>query len=155
MTMDLFLWRHAQAEDAEPGGDDLARCLTPEGEQQAQRMAHWLGRHLPTGTRILCSPARRCEQTVRPLGRPFDFAAELAPGTSPQQVLALVRWPRARQAVLAVGHQPTLGECVARLLQVKGSECSVRKGSVWWLRTRERDGQLHTVVMAVQSPDTV
>lgn len=155
MTMDLFLWRHAQAEDLGPGGDDLARRLTPEGELQAQRVAAWLGRYLPTGTRILCSPARRCEQTVRPLGRPFEFAAELAPGAGPQQVLAVAGWPRARQPVLVVGHQPVLGECVARLLQVKGSECSVRKGAVWWLRTGERDGQQRTIVMAVQSPDAV
>jgi len=31
----------------------------------------------------------------------------------------------------------------------------VRKGMVWWLRTRERDGQQQTVVTAVQSPETL
>ncbi|MGP1684558.1 MAG: hypothetical protein ACTS8S_19735, partial [Giesbergeria sp.] len=30
---------------------------------------------------------------------------------------------------------------------------SVRKGAVWWLRQRERDGVVETALLAVQSPD--
>ena len=33
--MDLILWRHAEAEDARAGQDDLERALTPKGERQA------------------------------------------------------------------------------------------------------------------------
>ncbi len=40
--MDLILWRHAEAENAEEGRDDLSRALTPKGERQALRMASWL-----------------------------------------------------------------------------------------------------------------
>ena len=40
--MDLILWRHAEAEVAAPGQDDLQRALTPKGERQARRMAAWL-----------------------------------------------------------------------------------------------------------------
>jgi phosphohistidine phosphatase len=32
-------------------------------------------------------------------------------------------------------------------------DLSVRKGGVWWLRSREREGRLQTVLLAVQSPD--
>jgi phosphohistidine phosphatase len=69
--------------------------------------------------------------------------------------LDLVRWPRARRPVLVVGHQPTLGETIAHLLQLQEGECPVPKGSVWWLRTRERDGLHQTVIVAVQSPETL
>ncbi|MEQ1658387.1 MAG: histidine phosphatase family protein, partial [Hylemonella sp.] len=62
--MDLLLWRHAEAHEAQPGGDDLVRALTPRGEKQAARMAGWLDRQLPEGARILVSPARRTEQTA-------------------------------------------------------------------------------------------
>jgi phosphohistidine phosphatase len=31
----------------------------------------------------------------------------------------------------------------------------VRKGAVWWLRTRERDGHQQTLLVAVQSPDVL
>ncbi len=57
--MDLILWRHAEAHEAEPGDEDLARELTARGEKQASRMAAWLDRQLPQGTRLLASPARR------------------------------------------------------------------------------------------------
>lgn len=153
--MDLILWRHAEAEDEVGGGDDLKRSLTSRGEKQAARMAAWLDRQLPEGARILCSPARRCEQTVLALGRKYMIREELAPGCTASSLLELAQWPSARQAVLLVGHQPELGETVARLLNFKHDTCPVRKGAVWWLRTRERDGHEQTVLIAVQSPDTV
>lgn len=85
--MDLILWRHAEAEEAEDGGDDLARPLTPRGEKQAARMAAWLDRQLPEGLRVVASPARRTEQTAHALGRKFKMRAELLPGGTPQDLL--------------------------------------------------------------------
>jgi phosphohistidine phosphatase len=57
--------------------------------------------------------------------------------------------------VLLVGHQPYLGQIVARLLGINDTASSIRKGSVWWLRTRMREGQLQTVLMTVASPDLI
>ena len=34
-TLDLVLWRHAEAIDLELVGDDMLRTLTPRGEKQA------------------------------------------------------------------------------------------------------------------------
>jgi phosphohistidine phosphatase len=155
--MELILWRHAEAEDLdendERGGDDLSRRLTPKGEKQAARMAAWLDRQLPEGTRIWCSPAVRTEQTALALGRRYRVRAELAPGATPEALLALVQWPDARQPALVVGHQPTLGRVVAQLLGMRSGECSIRKGAVWWLRRREREGQWQTVLLTVQTPE--
>jgi phosphohistidine phosphatase len=151
--MDLILWRHADAEDGDEGIDDLDRVLTPRGVKQAARVASWLDRQLPEGTRILSSPARRCEQTALALGRKYKVRPELAPDMSSDQLLEAAQWPNAKTAVLIVGHQPTLGETIARLLPFEHLACPVRKGMVWWLRTRERDGHQQTVVAAVQSPE--
>jgi phosphohistidine phosphatase len=153
--MDLILWRHAEAEDPRDGLDDLQRALTARGEKQAARMAAWLDHVLPDGTRVLCSPARRCEQTAQALGRKFRLRQELAPGASAEEVLATAQWPDARHPVLIVGHQPTLGEMVASLLGISTGECPVRKGAAWWLRRRDRDGGSECVVVAVQSPDVL
>ena len=153
--MDLILWRHAEAEDAAEGQDDLARALTPRGEKQAFRVAGWLDRQLPEGTRVLSSPALRCEQTVLALGRKFKLRDELGPAATPASLLEAAQWPDAKQPVLLVGHQPVLGETLAQLLGVQGGSLPVRKGAAWWLRTRERDGQPQTVVWAVHSPETV
>ena len=151
--MDLILWRHAEAENAPDGGEDLERPLTHRGEKQAARMAVWLDRQLPDGLRVLASPARRTEQTARALGRKIKLRAELLPGGSPDELLELVQWPRARGAVLVVGHQPLLGQTAARLLGLQAPQCAIRKGAVWWLRHRQRQETEETLLMAVQSPD--
>ncbi|CAN7463422.1 histidine phosphatase family protein [Acidovorax sp. LjRoot129] len=151
--MDLILWRHAEAEDPQEGCDDLARPLTARGEKQAARVAAWLDRQLPEGLRVLVSPARRTEQTASALGRKFKLRAELLPGGTPQELLELAQWPRAKGTVLVVGHQPVLGQTIAQLLGLQASECSVRKGAVWWLRQRQRLDESETVLLTVQSPD--
>lgn len=153
--MDLVLWRHAEAHEAQPGQDDLSRALTPRGEKQAARMAAWLDRQLPDGARILVSPARRTEQTAQALGRKYKLREELSPNATVDQLLQLVQWPEGKGVVLLVGHQPVLGQTIARLLAIHGSECSVKKGAVWWLRHRLRDGASQTTLVSVQSPDAL
>ena len=155
--MDLILWRHAEAEDlpeAHPDpAIDLKRSLTPRGEKQAARMAAWLDRQLPEGTRIFVSPARRCEQTAMALNRKFRLRQELAPDGLPGALLALAQWPLAKTPTLIIGHQPVLGQTIAQLMGLMESDCPVKKGAVWWLRNREREGLSQTVVVTVQSPE--
>lgn len=151
--MDLILWRHAQAHDAEPGQDDLRRALTARGEKDATRMAVWLDRQLPEGVRILTSPALRAEQTVKALGRKYKVRDALSPGASVDDLLEAAGWPDAKFPVVMVGHQPGLGEVAARLLKMDGGACPIRKGAVWWLRGRQRDGTEQTVIVAVTGPD--
>ena len=157
--MDLILWRHAEAEDwllnDKTSGPDLDRSLTKRGEKQAERMAVWLDRQLPEGARILVSPARRCEQTALALGRKYKIRPELAPDATPAQLLDLVQWPSNKYPVLVIGHQPMLGQTIAQLLGLQENECAVKKGALWWLRNRNREGQSQAVVVTVQSPEVL
>lgn len=154
--MDLVLWRHAEAHDL-PGQDDaladVARELTPRGAKQAARMAQWLDRQLPESTKIFASPAVRTDQTARCLTRKFKTRAELLPQAGYADLLAVAQWPHYDGTVLLVGHQPSLGAVIAHLLHLEAGQCAVKKGAVWWLRTRERNGQLDTVVVTVQTPE--
>jgi phosphohistidine phosphatase len=170
--MDLILWRHADA--GEPLDDteaDLQRKLSSKGEKQAARMADWLNRFLPDSTRILVSPALRCQQTAQALGRKFQTREALAPGGTVTALLTLARWPERREPVLVVGHQPTLGMTAAMLMgglagraEAEASKSaaahttpawSVRKGAVWWLRHRERSGVDEVVLVSVRAPDNL
>lgn len=151
--MDLILWRHAEAEAASDGVEDLARPLTSRGEKQATRMAVWLDRQLPDGLRVLCSPALRAEQTAQALGRKYKLRAELLPDGVPADLLTLVQWPNARGTMVVVGHQPILGQTAALLLGLEGGCCAIRKGGLWWLRQRQRQGETETVLMAAMSPE--
>ena len=157
--MYLILWRHAEAEEWLEGNvhlkTDLERALTPRGEKQAARMASWLDRQLPEGARILVSPAKRCEQTAMALERKYKIRPELAPDASLEQLLTLVQWTLGKLPVLVIGHQPTLGQTIAKLLGLSEQECPVKKGALWWLRNRDRDGQSQTVVVTVQSPEVM
>src|SRR3569833_764756 len=123
--MDLIFWRHADAEDEREELADVDRPLTGKGEKQAQRVGAWLDRHLPEGARVLCSPALRCQQTALALGRKIKLHDELALGASAASVLEAAQWPSARQAVIIIGHQPVLGEAVARVLNVPPAACVV------------------------------
>ena len=98
---------------------------------------------------MLSSPARRAQQTALVLERKLRTSPDLAPGATVEALLHAVRWPEAREPVLVVGHQPTLGLAAAYLLSGQALPWSVRKGGVWWLRGRERDGTLQVVLHAV------
>jgi phosphohistidine phosphatase len=151
--MDLILWRHAEAQVEREGQDDLERALTPKGERQAQRMAEWLNQRMAESTRVIASPALRCQQTAQALGRNFKTVAAIAPEASVEAVLKAARWPNGNEPVLVIGHQPTLGCVAAQLLADAPQPWAMKKGAVWWLRQREREGTPRVVLQAVIAPD--
>ncbi|MBI5270156.1 MAG: histidine phosphatase family protein [Burkholderiales bacterium] len=160
--MDLILWRHAEAEELAEGQDDPSRGLTPKGERHARRMAEWLHTVLPETTRILVSPALRTRQTADALERKYKLVDALSHEGTVDGLLAAARWPDAREPVLIVGHQPTLGLAAAYLMTgprlIAGHEqemvpWSIRKGGVWWLRHRPKEERGEVVLVTVRSPE--
>jgi phosphohistidine phosphatase len=138
--MDLILWRHA---DAEEGVPDLARRLTPKGQDQAGRVAAWLRERLPQQYRLVCSPAVRAQQTAAALGAPIVTDKALAPGAT---VEAILKAAGSGGTTILVGHQPDLGAAIAYLLCGEERDWSVAKGALWWIVNR-------SAVRAVVSPD--
>lgn len=149
--MNLILWRHAEAH---PGEDDLARELTPKGVNQAAAMAHWLKRHLPPEARIIASPALRSQQTAQALTGAYEISPDIAPERTAEDLLRACGWPD-EETVLLVGHQPALGQLAALLLTGSTADWSIRKGAVWWLQQRVRDGEAQVVLHAVLGPGTL
>ena len=150
--MDLILWRHAEAEMSEP---DLQRALTQKGQKQARRMGQWLDAQLPAGCKILVSPALRTLQTAEPLGRKTKVHADLAPGADVASVLRLVNWPNSKEAVLVVGHQPTLGLVAAHLLSGDQQYWNIKKAAAWWIAQRDPDDPDSLYLKAVMAPDLI
>ena len=141
--MELILWRHADAED---GADDMARRLTPKGEQQAAAMAKWLRPHLPLQYTLLASPAVRAQQTAAALGANIVTDKTLAPGASPAAIVKAAH--KHKGTVLIVGHQPDLGRAAAQLVANAQSEWHIEKGAIWWLA-----GEAPARIKAVVSPE--
>ena len=151
--MDLILWRHSEASELHEGRDDLERALTAKGERQAHRMADWLNQRIAHSTRILVSPAVRCQQTAKALGKKFKTLPELAPDGNGEALLKAARWPDASEPVLIVGHQPVLGLVASYLLTDTPQPWTIKKGAVWWIRGRNREDTEQVILQAVQAPD--
>ena len=151
-VMDLLLWRHAEAEDGSP---DAKRKLTARGEKQAAQMGQWLRKNAPKNLTIVASPALRCQQTARALGVAFETDARLGTGGNVSTLLAATGWPDGgsakggHNAVLVIGHQPTLGQTAALLLSGEEAPWTVKKGALWWFSNRTRQGETQTVLRAV------
>lgn len=148
--MELILWRHA---DAEEGERDLERKLTGKGRKQAARVAQWLQRRLPSKFTLISSPARRARETADALGARYKILDRLAPGARVGHLIEAAGWPKHKGMVILVGHQPDLGRAAAALVSGAAAEWSLKKGGLWWLNSRVRDGEVQVVVRAVIAPD--
>ena len=148
--MDMILWRHAEAENTTP---DEGRVLTTKGRRQARAVAKWLREHVKGKVRVVASTALRAQQTAQALMNDFDISSDIAVGASPQDVLNLVGWPNGEGAVIVVGHQPTLGQVASLLLTGKEADGQIKKGAIWWFRTRGEGMEIETLLHAVISPE--
>ncbi|MFN2386840.1 MAG: phosphohistidine phosphatase SixA [Thermoanaerobaculia bacterium] len=138
--MDLWLLRHAAAEDRARSGRDSDRALTDEGRLQARSAAEALRRLDPEVDQVWTSPYRRARETaaaaaaVLELEEKLRETATLEPSADPEHVLEELRGRGARGAVL-VGHQPHLGLLLGRLLTGgKERELPLKKAGIAWLR---------------------
>jgi phosphohistidine phosphatase len=148
--MDLILWRHADAADGTP---DLARNLTAKGVRQAAKVAAFLRPHLGNDCRILVSPAARTQQTASALTSQFTLAPTIAPGALPDAILQAARWPDEGGAVLVVGHQPTLGQVAARLLECNCDSLTIKKGGLLWISHRMREDETQIFLRLAITPE--
>jgi len=153
---EIIFWRHA---DAEPGVPDVQRALTRKGKKQAKDVAHWLHQRLPATTVIYARPARRAQQTALALAqlapREFITLDALSPSTRLDVALGALRSTAHRQTIVVVGHQPTLGELVARLLGLDIEDWPIRKGALVWLADRDESDGSRAVIRAAMPPDLV
>lgn len=148
--MDMILWRHAEAENTTP---DEGRVLTTRGRRQARAVAKWLREHVKGKVRVVASTALRAQQTAQALMNDFDISSDIAVGASPQDVLNLVGWPTGEGTIIVVGHQPTLGQVASLLLTGKEADGQIKKGAIWWFRTRGEGMEIETLLHAVISPE--
>ena len=135
---DLILWRHAEAVDSEP---DFDRELTRRGRRQAAKAARWLSKRLPSGARILVSPAARAQQTALALTNDFETDERLSVGADAPTVLAAIDYPPLAHVSVIVGHQPTLGLVASYLLLGAPVDWAIPKSGIVWLRQRANENR--------------
>ena len=135
--MQLFVIRHAVAEDVEPGGDGTARALTEAGKAKLRQVVRGLRALDIRFERVLTSPWKRAVQTaklLRPIANAAPIATELLTQPPRAEIVALIAEQGATTAV--VGHEPWLGELVAWLAFGDtrfGDAIAIKKSGVVWL----------------------
>ena len=112
----LILFRHAHAESATAGQDDIARPLSATGLAEARAAGDWLREHGLRPDRVLCSTAARTRETLAALGdigagEIYEDASiyEASPGT----LASLADANRDAERLLLVGHNPGLEQLAA------------------------------------------
>lgn len=118
--MILYFVRHGKAAPAEDGNDE-ARALTPEGEEQLRSAAPLWRRVNLRPDVVLSSPLPRAVRTAELLCEAVNGHLQpivdpaLAPGAGwGEMARAMAAHPGARR-VLFVGHEPDLSNAVAEL----------------------------------------
>ena len=172
--MQLILWSDAEAEAKDEAVSDFVRTFTPKGNCQAAKMAAWFKAQPGIDLKrwkILVSPARRVQQTTAALdttsGIQFETLASIALEATSDAILRAVKWPDSATNIIAVGHQPTLGLVIAKLLNghdepISAGGVSVLKEAMpcfearWFeTRTMTKDKNYQTILRAVATWDTV
>jgi len=133
--MEIWLLRHASAEDRSDSGKDADRTLTEDGHKRAREVARGLA-ELETGIElVLTSPYARARQTAEPAARALHLqdrlreTQALEPSSDPEEILDEVRAEKVG-AILLVGHEPHLGALLGRLVAGRpGLEIPMRKAA--------------------------
>jgi len=135
--MQLFVIRHAGAEDLVAGRTDADRALTNSGRRKLRRAVAGLRRLEVRLERVLTSPWTRATETaalLAPIARAAAVATPLLTQPPTQELLALIADRGETTAV--VGHEPWLGELAAWLAfgaTRHGDALVVKKAGVVWL----------------------
>ena len=146
--MELFVVRHAIAEDAAPDQDDADRGLTVDGKKRFARAVRGLAKLGIQFERVMHSPWKRAAQTAELLGPLLEGPTEVQPllAEPPSAALLKALARHTEEGPLAiVGHQPWLGELVAWLAMAerdKGEWIDLKKGGVVWLEGEAKPGRM-------------
>ncbi len=134
--MEIWILRHAKAEDGGPATPDKTRALTPDARNRMSSAARAIARLNPRFDAILTSPLLRARQTAEPVARALgqeDSLIEseaLSPVADPKEILREIESRRLTRA-LVVGHMPHLGKLLGYLLTGRSdAPIEINKGSL-------------------------
>lgn len=129
----LYLLRHARSSWAPPGQTDFERTLDDVGYGDAEIVADMAADRGFVPSRVLCSTATRCRQTVEPFLRAADenldvrFMDTLYTGNV-ETYRAAVAGNGDAGALMIVGHNPAIHELFFSILDAETAERAAPHG---------------------------
>jgi phosphohistidine phosphatase len=125
--MNLYIMRHAEAEDEAESGRDDARALTVRGRERTRDAAAGLRVLGFRFDAILTSPLVRAVETAQAIADEYSnnpspqVLPALSTNVSPRDALTALAGFALHGNILAVGHEPQLSKLVALLLTTSGN----------------------------------
>ena len=115
----LILLRHAHAEQAGLGQDDIDRPLSRQGLAEAEAAGKWLQEHHLLPDRIVCSSARRTRETLEEVLLVTGFIEQRQEpriyNATPGLLMEVADEHRECARLMLIGHNPGLEQLVALL----------------------------------------
>jgi phosphohistidine phosphatase len=118
----LILLRHAKSDRTGTGIDDAARPLTERGVRAAKSIGHSIRQSGPLPDLVLCSPARRAQDTWKIVRAELDPAppATTVPelydfGNGDALLDVIHQHGGTARTLMLVGHNPSIEELATRL----------------------------------------
>ena len=134
--MQIYLLRHAIAEDPKPGVPDADRALTSEGMRKLRDILKRAKGGGLDPSIILASPFRRALETANLAAKALDYqqpvitTKTLVPSSSPQETWDEIRLYKGEPSLLLVGHEPAMGLLSGYLLASPELKIDFKKGAM-------------------------
>lgn len=157
--MQIFFLRHANAGEPKlnPAKDEK-RPLDKLGIEQSHDVGRALAALDITVDVILSSPLRRATQTASVVANEIDHEekvvtdAALKPGATYEQFQELLRRYSRKDAIMVVGHNPTMTEFLNKLIGAPNGALELKKGSIARV---EKEGRRPAVLKWCMPPKMV
>lgn len=135
--MNIYIIRHAIAEDEDPAKNDSERELTEKGAKKMRQIAKGLKKLGVEFDVILSSPYLRTRQTAEILGEVFKikkqvtFSENLLPSADPDLLITEINEKYSVDTLVLVSHEPFISALIS-LLTAKSTpvEITLKKGGV-------------------------
>jgi phosphohistidine phosphatase len=134
--VELYLFRHGIAEDAQPGKRDADRALLDQGRKKVAEVVKAARRGGLNPSLIVSSPLLRAMQTAQVAAEELGYKAEvvkmgaLVPHGSPDSVWHELRPHRDESAILLAGHEPLLSQLTGYLLATPALRVEMKKAAI-------------------------
>ena len=160
--MELYLIRHALAQQLGLKNDftDEKRTLTSEGRDRMREAARGLRKLGVQLDLLLTSPLVRAIETAEIVADALGISKKeimqtdkLAPGASADELFAEIKSHTGVESVGVVGHQPDLGEILAKIVQARNKfAIDLKKGSVCCINVVETVPSLRGELVWLMTP---
>lgn len=129
--MKLYFFRHAEAEDHAPSGDDHDRQLTTKGIARSKSAGQALAALDVHPTHVFASPRVRAKQTAELLARALnltvEFREEVNFSFNVAAIEKLIAGLGDEHEVMFVGHEPSMSQVIGDLT---GGNVVMKKGGM-------------------------